>query len=234
MVRLTTTRGNTMKGTLILLALAALLPSAASGDNLDFSYLEAGLSHSSLRNYAGGNGYAIDGAYALTDTLFLDGHIEHSSFKDNTVLSPFGTTLGSITLDRDAAHLGMKFPMNEAVDVLFRLGVTRLTVDNEFDPNDNLTSYDLGLGLRADLGAGFELEADIGQNQAAFGYFESSNLIGVEATDGNETSATVAFRYHVIDRFMVGLSYGLRHDNPGHGDTSSDMHTWLLSARWAF
>jgi len=221
-----------MKNLIELCLLAAALPLATSAAEPDYSYLEAGLSQSSLRTFSGGNGYAIDGSAVITGRLFVDGRLEQTRFDDRD--SSYGAPLGDITLDRDTVHLGWVFPLREGMDLFVRAGATRLKVETAFDPNDELGSYDAGMGLRADLGAGFEFEGDISVDRAAFTYVNNYRFVGAGTRQIDETYAGVAMRYHFTDQFLLGLSYSLRHNDPKNSTGYNDMYTWLLAARWDF
>lgn len=222
-----------MKNIILGFLLLTGLPTAASAGDLDYTYLQLGLSQthiSAADSMAGGGpygaigsdnglGFAVDGSVGLPLGFFLDGSYESASLK-------------SATLRTRTAHAGWHVGVMDSLDLVFRLGRSRLDAYG-FSQG----GYDANVGLRAQLPAGFEVEGDLGRAGASYTYFGGSGygIFGPAVTPAKEreTYESVALRNHLSDSVLLGLSYrtGTSHD-PFDGDTT--LQTWLLAVRFTF
>ena len=226
-------RGAYLKNIVLGFLLLTGLPTAASAGDLDYTYLQLGLSQSHISaadSLAGGGpygasggdngpGYAVSGSVGLPLGFVLDGSFEEVGFPRND-------------LQTRTAHAGWHVGVMDSLDLVFRVGRTRLDAYG-FSQG----GYDANVGLRAQLPAGFEVEGDLGRAGASYTYFGGSGygLFGPAVTPAKdkETYESVALRHHLTDTVLLGLSYrtGTSHD-PIDGDTT--LRTWLLAVRFTF
>lgn len=209
-----------MKNIVLSALLLTALPTAASAGDLDFTYLQFGISQDHLTGGNSGSGGAVNGSLGLPLGFFLDGSLESASVGYST------------TLTRTTAHAGWHVGVMDSLDLMFRLGSTNVSSD---DDNLSRTGYDANVGLRAQLPAGFEMEADFGNAGASYTYFPGDQLFGphVTAVQEREKYESAALRYRVANNVLLGISYrtGTSHDS-FDGDTT--LSTWLLTARITF
>lgn len=223
-----------MKNTVLGFLLLAALPVTAVAGDLDYSYLELGLSQNyltSANSLAGGGpygpsggdsglGFAADGSAGLPLGFLLDGSFEEVGFP-------------RATLQSGTVHAGWHIGVMDRLDLVFRLGRAHLNATG-FSSKDG---SDVNVGLGAQLPAGFEVEGDFGKAGASYTYFPGSGygIFGPEVYPVEETERyeSAALRYHLADHVLLGLSYrtGTSHDFY-NGDTTS--RTWLLALRFTF
>jgi hypothetical protein len=212
-----------LKNIVLGFLLLTVLPTAASAGDLDYSYLQFGLSQNQLTGGYSGTGFAVSGSGGLPLGFFLDGSFEDTDFGN-----------GGSTMRRITAHAGWHVGVLDSLDLGFRLGSTNVASDYGY----SRTGKDWNVGLRAQLPAGFEVEADWGNAGAAFATFACYYLCGganPAPVDTTERYESAALRYHLTDRILLGLSYrkGTSHPSFAGGDTST-LSTWLLALRVTF
>jgi hypothetical protein len=215
-----------MKKLLVLLALCGAA-SAASAADLDYTYLEGGFSQSSIGGFSG-HGYTLDGSFGLPLGFEVDASRDRTSFDSGI------SYIGTVDLTRTRVHLGWHVGVAPGVDLLFRVGGTRVYFAQDFPTYAPSTQngFDGSVGLRAGLPAGFELEGDLGYDTASFEYGPPMGHLSAGVGVGNDTEIyqILALRYHVTDQFLLGLQYSASHAT----QQTSTPSTWLLSARWNF
>lgn len=214
-------RKTQLKNAILGFLLLTILPTAASAGDLDFTYLEAGLSQVHLTG-DDGSGYTVTGSLGLPLGFFLDGSRASVDFKSNS------------EQQRTTARAGWYVGVLDHLDLVFRVGRTHVDASGT---NISATGYDDNIGLRVWLPAGCEGEAEVGKASASFTYFPGSGygIFGPEVypAKDSERYESVALRNHVTDNLLLGLSYrtATSHD-AFNGDTT--FHTWLLTARFTF
>lgn len=220
-----------MKGIFAALALSALSSATASAADLSYTYVDAGLSQSDLTGTTGGAGYSIAGSLGLPLGFFLDAKLDHADFDTHVVL-------GTAHMRRDTGHVGWEAGIMDRLDLVFRVGATHVESSFTGVPvTFTGGSYDANAGVRATLPAGFELEADLGLDDAPMIHAAPDVFYGayVGPAKFSEHYADAAVRYHVTDSLLLGLSY--RHattNQPYYAGPDSSLSTLLVSARWAF
>lgn len=164
----------------------ALLPAFAHADGFDYSYLEAGYVSADF-DTAGmsvdGDGFGINGSFAITDTYFLSAGYSSLGFDF------------SIDLDQLAVGGGMHIGLSPTIDFVGTLAY----LDAEADSPVGSVSEDgfgIGVGVRGALNNAFEWEAgvnysDVGDSNTSFGL------------DG---------RYYFTETFAAGIGVGFDDD----------------------
>ncbi len=221
-----------MKKLFVLLVLCGAA-SAASADDLDYTYLEGGFSHAGIGGISG-HGYSLDGSFGLLPLgFFLDASRDQTSFDTSGTSLDY---LGSLDLTRTRIHVGWEMGFAPGVDLVLRLGGTsvRYSQDVQTFSHTSTTGVDASAGIRAALPAGFEVAGDLGYDSAPFIYQPPMGHLGggVDVDGNSEAYQIVALRYHVTDQFLLGLQYSTSSASSSFG--GSTPHTWLLTARWNF
>ena len=214
------------------LLLVAILPITASADGLTYSYLEGGYTHASLTGLnGGGDGFGLDGSAKMGAYFLMDAGLQGNDWDTH---QPY---LAKLCAERDYTHVGLRMGLTDDVDGIAKLGIVqvRASSSNPGFASDLKDGYDVNLGLRAGLAYGFELEGTVGADHAELVYSapHGSFPAGAFAADRAERYATVALRYHLASRFLLGLSYSSRSGDNGPGETAH-LQSWYLAARWDF
>lgn len=216
-----------MKTLLFALLCAVSLPATAA--NFDYSFVEGGFTQNKLDGIDGTNGYALTASLGLGEHFLVDLSDERADFETHIYL-------GSVSMSRVTAHVGFPVALMDDVDLVFRLGDSRITstsTGTRYTLSDS--AIDARASVRARLPARFELEAGFGYGPS-FVYTPANHVFAayVGPGGGTENFEFLALRYGITDHFLLGLSYDSRSsgtDNPG---SDSHMRIWTLAARWAF
>lgn len=225
-----------MKGILAALALAALLPAAASASDIDYTYADLARSRPHSDIYFGGydstSGYRLDGSFGFAGNWFVEASRQRDQFDFNgTIVAPQEGP--SLRAEKTLLGAGFHAALSECVDFVVHADYGQATTSTPNRPFLFGTSFDdhgynFGLGLRYQPLAGLELDAGVDHDDLGFGTV-SGRLINpfyrVAAQAGEETVLSAAVRY----RFgMLGVGIEYRHsDFDGWRD-------WLFSLRANF
>jgi len=128
-----------MKRSLIALALAALIPlSAQAGDNLSYTYVEAGY----VDIDGDADGFGVRGSYEFGDSNFY-GFASYSQVEiDHT----------SIDIDNSQLGVGYAHGLSDNVDLLAELSWVNTDVDGLGD----VDGYRASVGIRGTIASNFE------------------------------------------------------------------------------
>lgn len=221
-----------MKSIFAALLVAALSPASASAADLAYGYLEGGYTRASVVGLnEGGDGFGLDGSVKYTEHFFLEGGLQGNAWDTHQ------DYIEKVYAERDYLRAGWHVAVSDDVDAIFRLGIMQVNVSSS-NP-DFLSSsqhgYEVSLGLRASLPAGFELEGDVGADDAELVYRPPADGVTADAfAEGlGETYTTVTLRYHLAERVLLGLSYTDHRCDAGE-HFSAAMRAWFLAARWDF
>lgn len=147
-----------MKNTLAVLVLSALLPTTVLAADLNYAYGEAAYSkvdtdmRLGILGFSGGQGYQLDGAYAVGEHWFLEGAYRYNDFRQYVSLTK-GTEDVKLTPQSLRLGGGYHTPLGGDVDLVAHLdyGATRTELSQTHPYTtitDNHNGYVVGLGLR--------------------------------------------------------------------------------------
>ena len=213
------------------LAIAASMLCAcatASAADFDYSFLDLGYSRQSHEFVSGGNGYQVDGSYAIGSSFFVAADYGHNSFTQDSI--------PAFTYTNHDYHLGGGYHLSLAAstDLIARAQYGRTYLDFEVGPFSfpmNHPGYDAGLGLRIAPIEALEIEAfldhdTLGWDQKTFIGGGSGNAVIVQELGASENVASADIRYNITHAFALGTRYS-------HSSLQS-MNDWILYARWSF
>ncbi|HEX7964669.1 MAG TPA: hypothetical protein VF651_03025 [Gammaproteobacteria bacterium] len=207
--------------------LSAFLPAAVRADGFDYSYLGAGYTSGAEPGLGTGQGYLLEGSYAVMDRFFLSAEIRHES-------APTANPGGDAGIDRRRLELAFRSAATPSTDLFAGLYLVNLRLDTH-DPYFGAMSRNgagLEFGLRTLTTERWELEltADL-DNRGILARDEGRFGTAIDL-DARELVLTGALRFHATDRFSVGLDYGMRYVSRDNHSASGGA--WLLSGRWYF
>lgn len=155
-----------MKRPLILLALLAASPFAASAQNasgLNYNYVEGGYVATNLDNNNGdidADGFGANGSVALSDNFHLFGGFNRQD-TDTFELFQGGNRVDT-HVNQWRLGVGYNLPIAATTDLVARAAYEKFNVDDitvdgvRYDVNDGDDGYSAEVGLRSALGANFE------------------------------------------------------------------------------
>ena len=173
----------------------ALIPGFAQAEGFDYTYAEVGYISADF-DTAGisvdGDGFGINGSYAITDTYHL--FAEYSSLGFDF----------SIDLNQLAVGAGGHYALSPTMDFVGTLAYLDAEIDSGFGSISE-DGFGVGIGVRGALNSSFEWEAgieysDLGDSDTSFGldgryYFTDSVAAGVGVTfDDDVTVYAIGMR----------------------------------------
>lgn len=234
-----------MKKRLAALALAVLLPVAASAADLDYRYVDVAFSRAYTDSgvYAfqsvlvGGQGYLLDGSFGIGEHWFVEG-----AYQKNRFHSQFysGSSIETV-IDSKSLRLGGGFhtAISDHADFVAHLDLGRANTDEELPgltagnlPHSVDHGYVAGVALRVRPTDSLELDLGLDHDTLGFGTQLVSQCTSFgcyvqpqEHQDGSENVVSTALRYR-FGMMGVGLEY-----------RSSNFQAWretLVSLRFNF
>ena len=180
--------GKVVLGSLML----ASAPLAAMADDMSYSYVDAAYVETDIDNAPSADGFGLRGSVGFAENWFV--------FADYASQSVQG-----IDLDSYDVGVGGHYGLNERLDLVGRLGYTKLELDagGGFDADDD--GYLLDLGLRGLVTEGVELEGglhytdfDEGGDDTGFYFggrfhFNKTWAVGAEYQSGEDTDTILAY-----------------------------------------
>lgn len=182
------------------IAVALVLPAAASAAELNYSYVEGGIGRTEIDVDAGGiedvdgDTFSLAGSLAVTDNVH--------------VFADFNTTDFDFDVDSQMIRVGGGWNqgISESADFIARLAYVQAEVDTPFGDADE-DGFDIGVGLRSAIASSFELEGFI-------------DYIDLGGDDSGDTQFSGAARYFVTPQFAVGAAIGIGDDTMSYGVTA--------------
>lgn len=177
--------------TLALTTLLATGLAAQANDDISYSYLELGYGYLDLPNSNDADGFYLEGAFDLSESIYLGGYFDNKKTNNRD-------------FDRYGLKLGFHNDISKNTDFYSQLEVGRLDISV-----DESTTYGLFVGTRTAFNPRFELITKAGYthvDKASDGYFEGEvkglfkfnqqNAISaaVESVDG-EFGAKLGYRF---------------------------------------
>ena len=210
-----------MKKTLAALVFAASLPLTVSAAGLSYSYIEAGYSkvdtglQLGILGFSGGQGYQIDGAYALGAHWFVEGDYRYNSFRQYQALTK---STSSVDLTPQSLRLGGGYhtPLGDSVDLVAHLdyGAARSELTQSqphSSTSDDHSGYVVGLGFRVPTDV-VEFELGLDHDDLGLGRVvavctgKCAVFIPEIRQDGAETVFSAALR-HDFGPVTAGVGY---------------------------
>ena len=168
--------GKVVFGSLML----AAAPLAAMADDMSYSYVDAAYVETDIDNAPTADGFALRGSIGFAENWF--------AFADYADQSVQGIDVTSYDVG-----IGGHYGMTEALDVVGRVGYTKVELDAGGGGNFDDDGYLIDLGLRGRVGDAVELEG------------------GVHYTDytdgGDDTGLYVGGRFHFNKTWALGAEY---------------------------
>lgn len=173
-----------MKKTLVLAAMLAAVPFAATAGDINYNYIEGGYSRADL---AGEDG---DGYFAKGSVAFGESFYGNLSYQDVT-----NDDAGfDVSLDETVLGLGYRHALSDSADLNAELSYVNLGVGVEGFGSDDSDGYRVAVGARGMLAPNFE------GNIKGY-YTEISDL------DGGEFGAQIGGVYHFNQTWGVVGSF---------------------------
>lgn len=211
-----------MKRILAALAIATCLPATTLAAGLDYSYADLSYSkvdsdlHLGVVGLSGGQGYQLDGAYALDEHWFLEGAYRYNDFRQYVSAARFTQDLH---LTPQSLRLGGGYhtPLGDSMDLVAHLafGATRTELSQThpyISTTDDHGGYVVGLGLRIPTEL---VELDIGLDRDDLGLGQvisvcaggrCGTFIQKVSQDGTENLFLAALR-HDFGPVTAGVEY---------------------------
>lgn len=191
---------NAMVGTLLL----AATPFAADAEDMSYSFIDLGYNEADLDSVADGDGFSVRGSIGFAEDFF--------AFAD---YANFGFP-GGVDLDQYSVGLGGHLGIAENVDLVGRVGYTKLDLSVPGFGSGDEDGYVIAAGIRGRIADGFELE----------GHAVHTDL-GSDV--GDSTALVVGGRYFFTDNFAVGAEYRTGDDIGG-----ADLDVIYAGVRFTF
>ena len=168
--------GKVVLGSLML----AAAPLAAMADDMSYSYVDAAYIETDIDNAPTADGFGLRGSIGFAENWF--------AFADYADQSVQGIDITSYDVG-----IGGHYGMTESLDVVGRVGYTKVELDAGGGLNADDDGYLIDLGLRGRVGDAVELEG------------------GVHYTDytdgGDNTGLYVGGRFHFNKTWALGAEY---------------------------
>lgn len=177
----------------LMLAAASV---ATQAQDMSYSYVDVGYVESDVDDAPSADGFGVRGSAAFAENWFVFG--EYSS-----------QDLGPAEIDQFAVGFGGRYGLTQEMDLVGRVGY----VDGEASAGPftiDVDGYLLSVGLRGQIGEGFELE----------GRIDHVDL----GDDGDDTSIAIAGRYFFTEMFAIGAELS----------SSDDVDTIFAGVRFSF
>jgi hypothetical protein len=180
--------GKVVLGSLML----ASAPLAAMADDMSYSYVDAAYVETDIDNAPKADGFALRGSVGFAENWFV--------FADYAAQSVQG-----IDIDSYDVGFGGHYAINDSLDVVGRLGYTKIELDAGAGLSADDDGYLLDLGLRGLVTEGVELEGGIHYTDFSDGgddtgfyfggrfHFNKTWAVGAEYQSGDDTDSILAY-----------------------------------------